>query len=487
MPRARCRGSWRTGAIVLRVCRTSSICRRTGRVLRLRATVAGAVAVSLSAALHGALLKLAKESGASLFMVLQAGLAALLSRLGGGSDIAIGSPIAGRTDVALDDLVGFFVNTLVLRTDVSGNPSFRELLGRVRSDDLAAYGHQDVPFERLVEVLNPSRSLSRHPLFQVMLAFQNNAAADLGLEGVAGRYEAVATSTSKFDLALSLGERRGADGAAGGLVGDAGVRDRPVRPARALRRLLGRLVRLLAAAAVVAGCVDRQSGDSSAEERASCSLRSGTRRRVRFRALTLPSLFARRRRSTPDAVAVVYGDRELSYAALDAHANRLAHHLRSQGVVAETVVGLCVDRSLEMVIGLLGILKAGAAYLPLDPSYPADRLSFMLADAGCAVVVTQQARARPAGCGAAVTRGVGLGGHAMLPTSMADGAPPARASGCRLGRDRAAARERAGCGHRRRPGRLRDLHIRINRNAKGRGDASPCAGQSGVMEYRCDW
>ena len=189
----------------------------------------GRVPLRLDADLHASLLALARASGASLFMVLQAGLAALLSRLGAGDDIPIGSPVAGRTDTALDGLVGFFVNTLVLRTDTSGHPTFGELLARVRSRNLSAYGHQELPFERLVEVLNPARSLSHHPLFQVMLAFQNDAQVDLDLPGLRTAFEDVAVASAKFDLSFALAEERAADGAPGRHRGRAGICRRPVR------------------------------------------------------------------------------------------------------------------------------------------------------------------------------------------------------------------------------------------------------------------
>ena len=330
---------------------------------------------------------LARDGQASLFMVLQAGLAALLTRLGAGTDIPIGSPIAGRTDSALDDLVGFFVNTLVLRTDTSGNPSFRNLIARVRAANLTAYSHQDLPFERLVEVLNPARSLARHPLFQVMLAFENNARVSFDLPNLTTTLEAVDTATAKFDLSLDLGERRAPDGSPQGIDGaleySTDLFDRPSAEA-----IAGRLIRLLEAMIAAPdqpiGCLDILS---AAERHTILREWNDTARPIP--AATLPELFEAQAARTPDAVAVVFEDASLTYAALNTRANQLAHYLIGEGVGPEVVVGLCVERSLEMIVGLIGILKAGGAYLPLDPSYPQDRLAFMLDDARPTVLLTQ--------------------------------------------------------------------------------------------------
>src|SRR6185437_12554913 len=334
----------------------------------------GRVAFELSASLHGRLAELSRGAGASLFMALQGGLAALLTRLGAGTDIAIGSPVAGRSDAALDDLIGFFVNTLVLRTDTSGNPGFDELLGRVRGRNLAAYGHADLPFERLVEVLNPVRSLARHPLFQVMLAFETAAAADAPeLAGLAVSPQPVVTASAKFDLSVALVERRGADGSAGGLDGVLEYSSDLFDEASVVA-LGRRLVRLLEAVAAAPGRPIGSIDILEPAERTTVLRRWNDTAQAlattvtvagQAQAVTLPALFAAQAERSPDATAVVFEDRTLTYAALDAHSNRLAHHLRGLGVGAETVVGLCVERSPEMLIGLLGILKAGAAYLPL--------------------------------------------------------------------------------------------------------------------------
>src|SRR5262245_32742993 len=205
------------------------------------------VPLRLGPQLHGGLLALARESGASLFMVLQAGLAGLLTRLGAGTDIPIGSPIAGPTDRLAHDPVGLFVNTLMLRTDTSGNPSFRELIARVRASSLSAYSHQDLPFERLVEVLNPARSLSRYPLFQVMLALQNNAPVSLEMPGLVAVREPVDTASARFDLFLSLAEQRGSDGQPGGVDGVLEYATDLFERA-SVAALAGRFIRLLEAA-----------------------------------------------------------------------------------------------------------------------------------------------------------------------------------------------------------------------------------------------
>nr|WP_268983290.1 non-ribosomal peptide synthetase [Streptomyces musisoli] len=343
------------------------------------------VPVEISADVHSALTALARESGASVFMVLQAAFATLLSRLGAGTDIPIGSPVAGRTDEALDDLVGFFVNTLVLRTDLSGNPTFRELIGRVREADLAAYAHQDVPFEHLVEVLNPTRSMSRHPLFQVSLVLQNNAQADLRIPGVTLAGESALPAVAKFDLSLALREQYTAAGDPAGVTGGLEFAS-DLFDAATVRLLADRLTQLLAALVSDPG---RPVGDAdilTADERRALGW---DRTPVAEDAIaTLPSLFEEQVARTPDAVAVTGDGIRLTYAELDARANRLARLLAGRGVGPESVVALLLPRSVELLVAMVAVAKSGGAYLPVDPAYPAERITLLLSDAQPAVLLT---------------------------------------------------------------------------------------------------
>ncbi|QHM19370.1 Dimodular nonribosomal peptide synthase [Bacillus subtilis] len=336
--------------------------------------------------LHKRLQELARANRVSLFMVLQSGLAALLTRLGAGTDIPIGSPIAGRNDDALGDLVGLFINTLVLRTDTSGDPSFRELLDRVRKVNLAAYDNQDLPFERLVEVLNPARSRATHPLFQIMLAFQNTPDAELHLPDMESSLRINSVGSAKFDLTLEISEDRLADGTPNGMEGLLEYSTDLFKRETA-QALADRLMRLLEAAE---SDPDEQIGnlDILAPEERSSMVTDWQSVSEKIPHACLPEQFEKQAALRPDAIAVVYEDQALSYAELNERANRLARFLISEGVGPEQFVALALPRSLEMAVGLLAVLKAGAAYLPLDPDYPADRIAFMLKDAQPAFIMT---------------------------------------------------------------------------------------------------
>jgi amino acid adenylation domain-containing protein len=338
----------------------------------------------LSRELTTALARLARAEGATLYMVLLAAFQVLLRRYSGQEDIVVGSPIAGRRRYELEGLIGFFVNTLALRTDLSGDPSFRELLKRVKEVALGAYAHQDLPFEKLVEVLQPVRDLSRSPLVQVCFALQNMPGETLQLPGLELQWVGVEGLSSKFDLSVFMFET--VEGLGGHIEYATALFD-----ASTIDRFVDHFETLLEG--IVAG-PDRRISElpllSVAERHQLVAEWNGT-------AADYPGdrclheLFTAQAAKTPDAVAVIFEGQQLTYAELDRRSNQLAHHLRGLGIGPETVVGICVERSLEMVVGLLGILKAGGAYLPLDPSYPQERLAFMLEDARASILVTQAA------------------------------------------------------------------------------------------------
>ncbi|WP_051782661.1 non-ribosomal peptide synthetase [Streptomyces sp. NRRL S-515] len=334
--------------------------------------------------LAAAVRSLARESGTSVFMVVHAAVAALLHRLGAGEDIVLGSPVAGRGDSALDELVGFFVNTVVLRSDLSGDPSFAELLNRVRAADLAALDHADLPFDAVVEEVNPQRSLARHPLFQTMVSHSTVTQDVANLFGLPARVDRVDPGVTKFDLDITFSDAAHGEDLELEVFYATALFDRPT-----VDTFVRRLLRALAAA--VAAPADPVSWWELRDEaeRARLARWNDTDRSVEPGAVT--EVFAARAAATPDAVAVVAGDERLTFAELAERAGRLAALLVERGVGPDTVVALAVPRSAETVVATLAVLKAGGAYLPLDLEHPAERIAYMLEDAAPVCAVTTRA------------------------------------------------------------------------------------------------
>ncbi|MFD4181142.1 amino acid adenylation domain-containing protein, partial [Rhodococcus sp. NPDC058514] len=333
--------------------------------------------------------RIARENGASTFMVIQAAFGVLLARLSGTSDIAIGTPVAGRGAAELDDLVGMFVNTLVLRTEVDGAASFVELLGGVRETDLAAFSRADVPFERLVEVINPARSQSHSPLFQASLTFENQQGTALELPGLTVSAFDYVADMAQFDLTLAITEDMEIDGVPGGIV--AGLRySTDLFERSTIEAIAARLVRILRA---VVAEPDTAVGDIDV-------LGADERERVVFdwnatdelvEPKNLVELFDNQVASTPDATALVFEGESLSYGEFDARVNRLARHLISVGVGPESLVALAMRRSLDLLVGIYAVVKAGGAYVPVDPDQPAERIGHIL-DTAAPVCVLSTSR-----------------------------------------------------------------------------------------------
>ncbi|MFJ9373222.1 amino acid adenylation domain-containing protein [Streptomyces sp. NPDC101455] len=363
----------------------------------VRSTDGSVARFSVPAETADALRALSREHGTTMFMTLLAAFDVLVGRYGGTEDVAVGTPVANRNRAETEDLIGFFVNTLVMRTDLSGDPSFTEVLRRVRETALGAYAHQDLPFEQLVDDLVVERDRSRTPLFQALFSYtaeeRGGSRATTGADGDAASVPG--SLPVKFDLMLNLAENEGP--LAGEIQYSTGLFD-----AATIERMAGHLVTLLRAVATDA---DRSVGElpllTAAEQ--DQLLHEWTDTVVELPAAAgMHELIAGRAAVTPDAVAVVSGELTLTYGELMCRANRLTHHLRGAGVGTESVVALCLERGPDMVAAVLAVWQAGGAYLPLDPEYPRERLEFMLADSGASTLVGHRAVAADLADGAAL-------------------------------------------------------------------------------------
>ncbi|MEZ0372951.1 MAG: amino acid adenylation domain-containing protein, partial [Candidatus Sericytochromatia bacterium] len=328
-----------------------------------------------------ALQNMAQREGVTLFMLLLAAFQVLMHRYSQQSDICVGIPIANRRLQEVEPLIGFFVNTLVIRGDLQGEPAFRDFLAQIKERCLGAYAHQDLPFEKLVEELNPKRSLSHHPLFQVLFVLQEVAPEAFALPGLQTRAEDLGSRLSRFDLAMEL------------IPGENGLTarieySRDLFDDTTIARLVGHYECLLRSVLLQPEAAVASLPLLPDSERMQLLLEWNDTD-TDFRKACIHQIFEELAARTPDQIALVFEEQELSYRELNEKANQLAHHLRAQGIGPEMLVGICLERSLEMVVTLLAILKAGGAYVPLDPTYPAERLAFLLQDARVGLLVTQ--------------------------------------------------------------------------------------------------
>jgi glutamate-1-semialdehyde-2,1-aminomutase len=337
---------------------------------------------TISAHVAESLDRLTQQEGVTLFMTLLAAFDTLLYRYTGQADIVVGSPIANRNHAEIENLIGFFANTLILRNDLSDNPTFRELLQRVREVALGAYAHQDLPFEMLVETLQPERNLSYSPLFQVMFILQNTPGSDLQMPGVTLSPIAAAGSISTFDITLSL------TNTPEGLIAEWEY-NTDLFNASTIERMAQHLEILLTAIAENPDLSISTLPMLTTVEQQQLLVDWNDTQADYPQEQCVHQLFEAQVNKTPEAIAIVCGDEQLTYQELNTRANQLAHHLQTLGIKPEVPVGVCISRSIEMMVGIIGVLKAGGAYVPLDPTYPAERLAYMLTDAQVPVLLTE--------------------------------------------------------------------------------------------------